>query len=141
VVSLQMCSFEGFLHTNYKLVGRPRYHRNPIKGMARLGKSIIWILQSTCVKFSASCTLLISMWIIKWSLNWKYCISLFNQENVVGDQYDNFGIDNNCNLVRGWSKYDYLSWRIGKCTTLTSNNWYCFCNKFCVPNYYYLWWS
>jgi len=32
VVSLQMCSFEGFLHTNYKLVGGPRYPRNPIKG-------------------------------------------------------------------------------------------------------------
>jgi len=110
---LKLSTFDRFLHTNYKPVGGPRYHGNPIKGWQD------WVTVLYGQKHYM-CQILIFLNVIDVNVDnhinfevGRYALVHFINENVFGDvpenklygkEYDNFCIDKNCNLVRGWLK-------------------------------------
>ena len=103
----------GYFHTDYKPVGNCRYHGNPIKGWQD------WVK----VKLNNSyimCQILIFLQVdevlpenTKNLEAQKYALVHYVNQDVFGDRptkplygtwYNSFWIDNNCDLVRGWSK-------------------------------------
>jgi len=104
---------EGFLHTDFKPVGGPRYHGNPIKGWHD------WVQVSAGTRVMI-CQILIFLEVTAvYDTNQKqinigkYALVYFVNQNVFGDkpteslygvQHPSFCIDENCDLVRGWAK-------------------------------------
>jgi len=106
--------FCGFLHTDYKPVGTScQYHGNPIKGWQDWVKvecegkvmmcQILLFLEVEYVSKENTTSLEIG----KYSLTHVINQDVFSNkptEPVYGKTYDDFLIDGNCHLVRGWAK-------------------------------------
>jgi len=106
--------FCGFLHTDYKPVGTScRYHGNPIKGWQD------WV-KVECDGKIMMCQILLFLeveYVLEANTKnlkiGKYALTHFVNQNVFSDKpmellygkvYNDFLIDRNCHLVRGWAK-------------------------------------
>ena len=106
-------SYEGFLHTDHKPVGGPRYHGNPIKGWQDWVKvkfenslfmcQILIFLEVTHINDDNTSSLQVGKYALVHFVNQDVFTDTPNNL-LYGKEYPGFRIDENCELVRGWAQ-------------------------------------